>query len=82
MASMQVYGLQKGDVFSKDSLPYLWKWNVHATSEINRTGIGNVLQKVILGNALSVCFFGNGIGRTLICHGITKGRLPFPYNTY
>ena len=54
MASMQIYGLQKGDGFSKDSLPYLWKWNVHANSQINRTGVGNVLQKVLLGNALSV----------------------------
>ena len=53
---IQVYVLQKGGAFSEDFLPYLWKWNVHATSQINRSGIGDVPQKVILKAALSVCF--------------------------
>ena len=76
---VQVYRLQKGGVFSEDSLPYLWKWNVHATFQINRTDIGNVPPKAFLRTALSPCFFGNRIGRTVICHGITKGRLPFSH---
>ena len=54
---VQVNRLQKGGVFSEDSLPYLWKWNVHATFQINRTGIGDVPLKVLLRTALSVCFF-------------------------
>ena len=76
----EVYGLQRGGVFSENSLPHLWKWNVHATSQINITGIGDVPPEVLLRTALSVRFFGNRIGRTAICHGITKGRLLFPYN--
>ena len=27
-SSVQVYGLQKGGVFSEDSLPYLWNANI------------------------------------------------------
>ena len=69
----EVYWLQRGGVFSGDSLPHLWKWNVHATSQINIT-------EVLLRTAPSVRFFGNRIGRTAICHGTTKGRLLFSYN--
>ena len=36
--------------------------------------------EMLFGNALSVCFFGNGVSRTLICHGITKEKLPLSYN--
>ena len=28
-------GLQRAVIFSEDSLPYLWKWNVHVTSQIS-----------------------------------------------
>ena len=77
---MQVYGLQKGSVFSEDSLPYFWQWNVHATSQINKTGIGDVPSKVLLRTALSVHFFGNRIVRTALYHGTTKGRFPFSHN--
>ena len=31
-------------------------------------------EKVLLRAALSVCFFGNRVGRTVICHETTKGR--------
>ena len=54
---LQGCGPQKRGVFSEDSLPYLWKWNVHATSQINITCIGDVPLKVLLRTALSVCFF-------------------------
>ena len=53
----EVYWLQRGGVFSEDSLPHLWKWNVHATSQINITGIGDVPPEVPLRTALSVRFF-------------------------
>ena len=77
----EVYWLQRGGVFSEDSLPHLWKWNVHATSQINITGIGDVPPEVPLRTALSVRFFGNRIGRTAICPGTTIGRFLFSYNT-
>ena len=54
--SLQVYGLQKGSILSEDSLPYLWKLNVHATFQINRTDTGDVSPKVPLRTSLSVCF--------------------------
>ena len=72
------YGLHMGGGFSEDSLPCLGKSNVHATSQIKR--MGTVPPKVLLRTALSVCIFGNRIGRTVICHRTTKGRLPFSYN--
>ena len=77
----EVYWLQRGGVFSEDSLPHLWKWNVHATSQINITGIGDVPPEVPLRTALSVRFFGSRIGRTAICPGTTIGRFLFSYNT-
>ena len=80
ISNLQVYGLQKGGVFSEDSLPYLWKWKVHATSQIDRTGIGDVPPKVCLRTALSICYFGNRIGRAASYRGIAKERLPFSYN--
>ena len=70
--SIQAYGLQKGGIFSEDSLSYLWKLNVHAFSQI--TGTGDGPPKVILRTAVSVWFFGNRIGRTVICQETTKGR--------
>ena len=77
--SKQVYGLQKGGLFSEDSLSYLWKLNAHATSQINNRN-WRCPPKVLLRTALSVLFFGNRIGRTVICHETTKGRQPFFYN--
>ena len=77
--SKQVYGLQKGGLFSEDSLSYLWKLNAHATSQINNRN-WRCPPKVLLRTALSVLFFGNRIGRTVICHETTKGRQPFSYN--
>ena len=44
-----IYGLQKAGVFSEYFLLYLWKWNVHGTSQIS-------LQFLKLPN-LAVCVF-------------------------
>ena len=48
---------KKEACFPEDSLPYLWKSNVHATSQINKTNIGDVSPKVLLRTGLSVWFF-------------------------
>ena len=74
---MQVYGLQKGSVFSEDSLPYFWLWNVHATSQINRRGIGDVPSKVILRTALSVHFLEIELLEQQFAMGLQKGDFLF-----
>ena len=74
---MQVYGLQKGSVFSEDSLPYFWQWNVHATSQINRRGIGDVPSKVILRTALSVHFLEIELLEQQFAMGLQKGDFLF-----
>ena len=68
---IQVCGLQRGGVFSEDTLPYLWKWNASAASQINSTGFGDVPPNVLLRTALSI-LFGNKIGGTIICQRIPK----------
>ena len=77
---IQIYGLQKGGVFSEDSPTYYWMWNVHITSQINSVGIRDIYPEVLLRIALSVNYFRNKLGGIIICHGTTKRRLPFSYN--
>ena len=74
---VQVYGLQKGSVFSEDSLPYFWQWNVHATSQINKTGIGDVPSKVLLRTALSVHFLEIELLEQHFTMGLQKGDFLF-----
>ena len=56
-----VCGLQNGGVFSEDSLPYTWKWSVHATAQIKGTVIGDVPPKVLLRTALSAPIVHRGV---------------------
>ena len=58
--------------FSEDFLRYLWKGNIHGTSQMNSISNSDVTQKVVLRNLLPVCCFGNEIGEIRICHGTTK----------
>ena len=74
---IEVDGLQKGVIFSEDSLPYLWKWNVHATSQFNRIGTADIIKKVFLRTALSACFLELELVEQRFTMGLQKENFLF-----
>ena len=79
------YGLQKGGVFSEDSLPYLWNANISYIFPCYLSNWHNSHRRCALSKSsfknCSICvLFGNKIGAAIIFHGTTKRRLPSSHN--